>query len=304
MAAETPIIRPFAWTDLEALVELMRAVDGEVAEPLSRAVERTRRLMSGPGSHPERDTFLAEASGQLVGHVAVIAEVDTGRAIGSGGVHPDHRRRGAGRALLGHAMSHAAELGLGVFQLDLAEDAAPAIGLCVSEGLRHIRTHLHMRMAAPEHVEAPPPDGYALRPLAPEDVPALTGLQNAAFTGTWGYQPNDPEEIAYRIYEQPLDHPDDVVLLESSDGTLAGYCWGERGAPGEPGAIGMVGIAPTLQGRGLGRVVTAAGLNLLVENGARPIDITVDEANEPAVRLYLSLGFTVVRRSVWYEKEL
>jgi mycothiol synthase len=66
----------------------------------------------------------------------------------------------------------------------------------------------------------------------------------------------------------------------------------------------MVGIRPDLQGRGLGRVVTAAGLDHLVDVGATPIDITVDSANTPAVKLYESLGFTPEWRSFWYELSL
>lgn len=303
MTLDLPNIRPFTWPDLEARVVLMRAISGD-DEPLDDAVDRMQRLMSSPGMQPERDTFLAEADGQLVGHLAVIVEEGIGRAITFGGVHPDRRRRGIGRALLRRAVGHAKELGLSVVQVDLAEGASPAIALCASEGFAHVRTHLHMRIEAPVRSGAAPPNGFTLRLLERGDVPALTELQNAAFTGSWGYQPNEAGEIAYRIYEQPLAHPDDVVLLEASDGTLAGYCWGERGAPGEPGAIGMVGVAPSLQGRGLGRVVTTAGLDLLVEHGARPIDITVDEANEPAVRLYRSVGFEVGWRSVWYAKAI
>jgi mycothiol synthase len=161
-----------------------------------------------------------------------------------------------------------------------------------------------MEIASPKTVEATVPEGLALRGLVRSDVPALTELQNAAFEGSWGYQPNVPEEIAYRIYEQPLDQPDDVIVLANRDGTLAAYCWCEHGAPGEPGAVGMVGVSPSRQGQGLGRSVTAAGVDLLVAAGARPVEITVDEANEPGVRLYRRLGFEVVSRSVWYERAL
>ena len=63
----------------------------------------------------------------------------------------------------------------------------------------------------------------------------------------------------------------------------------------------MVGTAPAEQARGLGRAVTAAGVNDLIEAGATPIDITVDAENPPALRLYERLGFTVRWRSVWYE---
>ena len=297
-------IRSFTWADLEVRARLMRAIDGDESEPLSRAVERTRRAALLPGTQPERDVFLAGRDETLVGHVEVIVEQRIGRGVFVAAVHPAHRRRGVGRALVRQAIEHASSLCLAVLQTDQPESNTSAIEFCVSEGFRHVRTHLHMEIASPKTVEATVPEGLALRGLVRSDVPALTELQNAAFEGSWGYQPNVPEEIAYRIYEQPLDQPDDVIVLANRDGTLAAYCWCEHGAPGEPGAVGMVGVSPSRQGQGLGRSVTAAGVDLLVAAGARPVEITVDEANEPGVRLYRRLGFEVVSRSVWYERAL
>ncbi len=297
-------IRPFTWADLEARVGLIRAIAGDESEPFPRAVERMRRAALLPGMRPERDVFLAERSGTLVGHVEVIVEQRIGRGVFVAGVHPAHRGQGVGRALVRQAVGHASSLGLALLQTDLPQGATPAIRLCVSEGFRHVRTHLHMEIASPEPVDVTVPEGLTLRGLVRSEVPALTALQNAAFEGSWGYQPNVPEEIDYRIYDQPLDRADDIVVLTDSSDSLVAYCWCEHGEPGEPGAVGMVGVSPARQGQGLGRSVTAAGLNLLVAAEARPIEITVDEANEPGVRLYRRLGFEVVSRSVWYERSL
>jgi ribosomal protein S18 acetylase RimI-like enzyme len=137
---------------------------------------------------------------------------------------------------------------------------------------------------------------------AREDAPAITELQNAAFTGSWGYAPNTPDEIEYRIFDLPLPGPDPVLLLEQEGGILA-YCWDHREGNG-PGFVGMVGVHPSQQGQGLGRIVTAAGVNYWVERGVLPVDITVDSENTPAVRLYESLGFELQWRSLWYELTL
>ncbi|MDE2766082.1 MAG: GNAT family N-acetyltransferase, partial [Chloroflexota bacterium] len=163
--------------------------------------------------------------------------------------------------------------------------------------------HLHLRI---ERLDPPPrrdAPGRVVRPLRREDVPELTEVQNVAFTGSWGYCPNTPEQLDYRIYELPLDHPDDIIVVEEG-GRMLGYCWAQRRGRGEPGVVGMVGVRPEVQGRGVGWAATAAALELLTEADARPITITVDEANTPAVSLYRALGFETAWRSVWYRLAL
>ena len=60
----------------------------------------------------------------------------------------------------------------------------------------------------------------------------------------------------------------------------------------------MVAVDPEGQGRGLGRELTAAGLESIHARGITNGILYVDADNTPAVTLYLSLGFGVdtVRR--------
>ena len=74
--------------------------------------------------------FLAEWEGQSVGTATTIVYAPGMAWIGMVLVHPDHRRRGVGRALLQHCIDHLRQLGVGSIKLD----ATPA-GKQVYDGL-------------------------------------------------------------------------------------------------------------------------------------------------------------------------
>jgi mycothiol synthase len=159
-----------------------------------------------------------------------------------------------------------------------------------------------MRWESPDVSRAAVPPGYTLRLMGPSEVGALTGLQNSAFEGSWGYAPNTVEQIGYRLFRLH-ERPDEVVVLEQS-GRLVAYCWTHEEGAGHPGHIEMVGVHPLYQSKGLGRIVTGAGIDRLLELGARPIGLNVDSANSSAVRMYEGLGFELDWVSHWYELRL
>lgn len=88
---------------------------------------------------------------------------------------------------------------------------------------------------------------------------------------------------------EPWFDPEDVLLLRDDAGRLAGYDWlkVEEGA----GEVYVLGVAPELAGRGLGRALLQAGLARLAERGIREAHLYVEGDNEAAVRLYRSAGF-------------
>ena len=63
----------------------------------------------------------------------------------------------------------------------------------------------------------------------------------------------------------------------------------------DSGAIQNVGIVPEHRGRGLGRALVQTALRGFRESGLMHISLEVTAANEPAVRLYQSLGFQVTK---------
>lgn len=101
------------------------------------------------------------------------------------------------------------------------------------------------------------------------------------------------------IVTSPLFVPSATWLLvcETTNDLAPQDCGTIQGlsAPLDGGAIQNVGIVPEHRGRGLGRALVQAALLGFRENGLEHISLEVTAANQPAIRLYLSLGFCVTK---------
>jgi mycothiol synthase len=133
------------------------------------------------------------------------------------------------------------------------------------------------------------------RPFTPGDADAWLRVNNRAFSdhpeqGGW-----TPEMLALRTAEPWFD-PEGFRLYEH-DGRLAAFCWTKVHREMTPpvGEIYVIGVDPDLHGRGLGRELTLAGLDWMVEHGLESAMLYVDSGNTPAVRLYERLGFAITR---------
>ncbi len=89
------------------------------------------------------------------------------------------------------------------------------------------------------------------------------------------------------------------LVAEAEDGALAGY--GGVLVNGADADVMTVAVAPGHQGRGYGRVVLSALLDLAAERGAVQALLEVRADNAPAQRLYERLGFKriAVRRGYY-----
>lgn len=291
MAGDETTFQNFRWADIQILASLQKTN--------TAALERWLRQ---PNLEPERDCILAYAGAKPVGYAYLIIEAAISRGVLVSGVVEDGGALVI-RALQSQALVSARKLGLNVLHVDIPEADSVGRLLCEESGMRQIRTHHHMRRDSGSPVSVTIPTGATLRLADRNDVRSVTTLQNAAFTGSWGYSPNTEEEIEYRIFDLPIDAPDPVVLLEVDDNLIA-YCWNHRETPTSPGIVGMVGVWPDQQGKGYGNMVTGAGINHLLRMGANPIEITVDSENLPAIRVYQKVGFVLGWKSFWYELAL
>jgi mycothiol synthase len=284
------VIRAFEPADVGALAALQHAEEADV-----------RRWLGQPNLVPGRDCVLALVDGKPVGYGYLVAEPVLSRGVLLAGAVDD--ASDVLNALLASATERARGLDLGVLQVDLPETESASRARLAAAGFTVVRSHRHLRRTTVAPTGAALPAGAVVRLAGRADMQTLTDVQNAAFTGSWGYSPNTVEEIEYRVFELPTNAPDPVVLIEVGNDVL-GYCWAHQERPGDPGIIDMVGVPPNRQGEGLGKAVTAAGIDELVRMGAVPIEITVDSENGPAGHVYESLGFVETWRSVWYELAL
>ena len=283
-------------------------IEAEKLGPAGRCVspqviaENLRR----PNYSSEQDLFIAEIAGNIVGYMDVTPELTIGRVILNCWIRPEHRRRGLGTKLLGYAMRRAKELGARVAHVNIPEDSIIAKSMLCKLGFSFVRRFLELRLDIGE-IYWSDTDQAALEccPLQRGEEDKLTQIQNRAFAGTWGYNPNTVEEIIYRTNLSTCS-PENVVLAYEGDKVI-GYCWTEIIYEGEAaskrkGRILMLGVDPDYRGRKAGKRVLLAGLAHLKSKGLQVAELTVDSENKVACALYQSTGFKVRASSLWYEK--
>lgn len=111
------------------------------------------------------------------------------------------------------------------------------------------------------------------------------------------------DDLRAREAEPWFDARDFLVARDAS-GRMIGYNW-LKIDPGEStGEIYVIGVDAASAGQGLGRRLMRAGLARLAERGCTSATLYVEADNEPAVRLYRSLGFADHTVDVQYRRTL
>jgi ribosomal protein S18 acetylase RimI-like enzyme len=138
-------------------------------------------------------------------------------------------------------------------------------------------------------------EAMELVPAAAFDLPTLTGLFNAGFSG---YPfPMELSEEAFADHVAFYDLDLDISRVVVDDGPVAFAHVGRRQ---NTGWIGGMGTTPPHRRRGLGEKVLVAAIEAAVAGGCTEVGLEVLVDNEPAIRLYTKLGFDLVRDlAVW-----
>jgi mycothiol synthase len=281
--------------------------EAEKLEPTGRCASPpvVSNQLERPNYSPEQDLFILW-SNDVVGYIDVKPELGIGRVVLDCWVHPEHRRKGLARKLLRYATDRAKELGATVVHVSIREDNTVAMKVLHQLGFSLIRRYLELelditRVGGLRKAESDPDCRY----LQPGEEAKLTHLQNCAFAGSWGYNPNAVEEINFRINSNTFSR-DDIVLIHKKDKAI-GYCWigisCEAGKPSiRKGRILMLGVIPDYRLKGIGKKLVLAGLARLRSRGLQVAELTVDSENKAAYALYQSIGFEVQANTFWYEK--
>ena len=229
---------------------------------------------------------------------------DTGDLSGELVVHPAHRRRGHGTALVSALTAAAAGRGIRIW----AHGDLPAAGeFAKTTGFTRVRELWQMLLPADVPVPEPTlPAGVTLRTFVPgADEEAWLAVNRRAFAhhpeqGGWTRADLELREA------EPWFDPAGFFLAERS-GELAGFHWTKvhpSGASdgGPIGEVYVVGVDPAGQGDGLGKALTIAGLAHLRARGLAEVMLYVDGDNTPATRLYAGLGFGRWHTDVMYRR--
>jgi mycothiol synthase len=253
------------------------------------AVRRSCRSSDGNDPMDEASALHLKHRG-LEGAQVWLAE-DHGFALARGAevdlaVAPDARGRGLGAELAAQAFA-----GTGVVTAWSHGDHPAARVLAERHGLARARELWVMRRSS----QVPMPDlvlpaGLRIRPYRPSDDDELLRVNAAAFAEHPEQGDLDAQGLAERMAEPWFD-PEGLLLAEDADGTIVGFHWTKRHDE-HLGEVYVVGIDPATQGRGLGRLLTLAGLHHLVATGVDEVLLYVASDNLPAVHVYSGLRFT------------
>ncbi|WP_300012209.1 mycothiol synthase [Pseudonocardia sp.] len=273
--------------EVRALASAAAAVDGSA--PLSDEV--LLALRGDDVSH-----LLARDGGALVGF-AHLDPAGGGELV----VHPDHRRAGLGTRLVGELLDRA---GAGPVRVWAHGEHPGAVAIAERLGLHRARTLWQMHLELPDAPAARPlPPGVTLRPfVVGVDEAEFLRVNNAAFDwhpeqGGWGV-----EQVRAREAEPWFD-AEGFLLAVDDTGRLLGYHWTKvHTEPERIGEVYVLGVDPAAHGTGLGAVLTVAGLRHLHERGLRQVLLYVESDNEPAVRVYRKLGFTLRHSDVLFSR--
>jgi mycothiol synthase len=279
MTAAEPVRRVsrLADTEIARVLELAAAaerVDG--VYPLSEDV--VLAIRHGGGTHLLTNAgyaFLGEESGELV-------------------VHPDHRRKGHGTALLRAA-------GDGPLTFWAHGDEPGARAFAERNGFHRVRVLWQMRRSlAGDLPQIPFPAGVTVRLFRTgHDEDAWLGVNSRAFA-------HHPEQGRWTLHDlqlreaEPWFDPAGFLLAVDIEDTLLGFHWTK--VQDGLGEVYVLGVDPERHQQGLGKALTVAGLAYLKDRGLTTAMLYVDESNPAAVRLYRGLGFEVFSTDVSYQR--
>jgi mycothiol synthase len=136
--------------------------------------------------------------------------------------------------------------------------------------------------------EPPIPDGYRLRNLrAGEEEKYLALMRRVGFAEHWTVA--DVQRFMRNVLPGGFFVVEHIATGDLVATAMANHSPNEQHPNG--GVLDWVAVDPAHQGQGLGKVVTAAVVRLLIQRGYQQIYLLTDDWRLPAIAIYLSLGW-------------
>jgi mycothiol synthase len=255
----------------------------------------------------ETDTLVVEApDGVLAAYADVTHHQDPDYVTAWAPIHPAHRGRGIGTAVLGWIESRAAqETARALHQIVEGGDEA-GHDLLTRAGFGQVRTHLHMVRsldAVPDGAAPPVPAAITIRSMGDGEERAIHRVLQESFADHFALTVGPFDAWWDGWSDDPLFDPALVFVADRDlEGIVGVACdFVDDGV----GWIGDLGVIVPWRGRGIAKALLAASFDAFRTRGLATARLNVDAENETgAADLYRSMGMHEHRRFLVFEKPL
>lgn len=295
------VSRPANRDDLDDVVALLKSSDrADVGfeDPIREHLEEVWRT---PTFDLASSTLLVlfddgslAAYGDVAGHNPSLSLDGLAR------VHPDHRGRGVGAAMLDWIERRATASETPKLYNAVPSSDARARALLRRRGYAHVRTFWHMQIDLGAPAAAKPPDGIALRPYRHDaDARAVYDALEEAFQDHWGHEP-----YPFDLHVEQMSRVDPrIAPLATQADEVAGVAVGR--IVEDVGWIDVVGVRRAWRGRGIAKALLLRSFEGFAGIGVGSVRLNVDSENPTgATRLYESVGMRERRSFHVFEKRL
>ena len=301
-------LRAPTWDDLASAAEMLAADDLDDAGRVVLDAGFLCGQWERSGFVLTSDAWVAvDGAGTVMGYGQVTRD-KTDVAGSWGVVHPAHRGRGIGSALLDRIEARALELVDGEpgarFRHSVnAGDKAGAV-LLGARGLRLVRHFWHMGIDLPAEIDAGRlPEGIDVRkPQMPNDLRAVHAVLDQAFADHWDHR-HEPFDRWVEDNAQGPSYDPDLWRLAWDQGRLVG---GLTAVVREgTGWVILLGVRADSRGRGIAAALLRHAFAAFATRGVRYVLLVVDAENPTgATALYRSVGMSVAKRFDVWERTL
>lgn len=264
----------------------------------------------------DEDWLVIAPNGQIVGYLELYEYPPYTVFEFDGYVHPEHRGKGIGSALLGtierraRREMHPVAIGERVtLQTRVWNTAFPAHDLLGAHGYTHIRDWRQMEISFEADLPAATwPEGFAVRTMVRgQDEQVLFATIEEAFADHWGHSPMPFVEFLYYSIEGAPGFDADLTYFVTVGDDVAGaaICSASRSGEPEIGWVSRLGVRRGYRGKGVGLSLLQHIFNEMHSRGKRGVGLNVDGSSLTGTdRLYERARMHEIRRALYFEKEI
>jgi mycothiol synthase len=275
---------------------------------------------------PYQDMLFAEVEGQAAGYCRLWWDISgEGEFIGSsfGVVLPEQRKKGIGTAFLGFIesrlrviadeLAEKGELSAGaprLVRLFASESEQDKEHLLQKNSFQATRHSCEMVRPSLEQIpDLPLPEGLEVRPVLEEHYHQIWAASQEAFQDHWGFV-HEPYETFENMLRDPNTDPS-IWQVAWEGNEVAGMVLNfinkqfNEEYNRQRGYTESISVRRPWRRRGLAKALIARSLALHKELGMEEAALGVDAENlSGALQLYMSMGYGVVKRHTFYQKQL